>query len=391
MTDCLLTYARLPGRSGLHHIYFEGGAIAAITLASPAPEALPRVPQFDFEGDWLSLGGIDLQINGGLGLAFPDLHSDDHPNLDKIAAYLWDQGVDGFCPTLVTTSIQKIHQALAVIAASPLRHPQPHRAQILGVHLEGPCLNPSKRGAHPAAHLQPLSREMMASIIGDYGDLVKIVTLAPELDPSGDAIAFLTAQNIIVSLGHSLATASDAHQAFDQGATMVTHAFNAMPPLHHRDPGLLGAALTRATVRCGVIADGEHVCPLMLDLLLRMERDGVFLVSDALAPIGLPDGDYPWDDRTITVTHGTARLDAHTLAGTTLPLLAGVENLVRWGICEPGRAIALATEAPRRAIAQAGLTRGQTGPFLRWSRHPQTAALHWQRFTLPSNEPRPSR
>jgi N-acetylglucosamine-6-phosphate deacetylase len=384
MTDCVLTYARLPGRSGLHHVYFEGGAIATMMPASSDPESLPSVPQLDFDGDWLSLGGIDLQINGGLGLAFPDLQAGDQEHLDKIAAYLWNQGIDGFCPTIVTTSLPKIHQALAVLAASPLRHPQPHRAQILGVHLEGPCLNPTKRGAHPAAHLQPLNRDTMAQIVGDYGELIQIVTLAPELDPTGEAIAFLTEHNIIISLGHSLATAPEAHQAFSQGATMVTHAFNAMPPLHHRDPGLLGAALTRETVRCGVIADGEHVCPTMLDFLLRIERDGLFLVSDALAPMGLPDGEYPWDDRTITVTHGTARLNAATLAGTTLPLLAGVENLVRWGLCEPGRAIALATESPRRAIVQPGLRVGQSGPFLRWSRDAQTSALHWQRLDLPT-------
>jgi N-acetylglucosamine-6-phosphate deacetylase len=114
---------------------------------------------------------------------------------------------------------------------------------------------------------------------------------------------------------------------------MVTHAFNAMPSLHHRQPGLLGAAIINSDVYCGLIADGNHVCPMMLEIILKASNyeQGVFLVSDALAPIGLVEGVYPWDEREITVTQGTARLADGTLSGTTLPLLVGVQNLVKWG------------------------------------------------------------
>jgi N-acetylglucosamine-6-phosphate deacetylase len=187
-----------------------------------------------------------------------------------------------------------------------------------------------------------------------------------------------------VSLGHSQATAPQAQLAFEQGATMVTHAFNAMPGLHHREPGLLGAALVNSQVYCGLIADGQHVHPIMLELLLKASP-GIFLVSDALAPLGLPDGTYPWDTREIQVTHGTARLPNGTLAGTTLPLLVGAQNLVRWGICQPEQAIALAIEAPRRAIGLPGLAINQPAQLLRWHFDSDTSSLTWQRLLLPTS------
>lgn len=368
-----LINAQIPGFEGWQQVTIRQGMVAAIapmTASSPAP-----MPCLDLAGDWLSLGGIDLQINGALGLPFPELSPANCEKLDSIAAFLWQQGVDGFLPTIVTTSIENIQRSLATIAPvikSTPPTPAP-RAQILGVHLEGPCLNPQKRGAHPAEHLQPLTLETVQRILGDDGAIVKIITLAPELDPTGEVIPYLREIGITVSLGHSLATASQAQQAFHQGATMVTHAFNAMPPLHHREPGLLGAAITHPDVFCGLIADGQHVDPVMVDVLLRASDydRGVFLVSDALSPLGLPDGIYPWDTRQIEVKQGTARLPDGTLSGTTLPLLVGVQNLVKWGICDVERAIALATTAPRRAIGLPVDLLGQ----------PVTHLLRWHQTT----------
>ena len=188
----------------------------------------------------------------------------------------------------------------------------------------------------------------------------------------------------MVSLGHSLATASQAQAAFKQGASMITHAFNAMPSLHHRQPGLLGEAIVNPEVYCGAIADGNHVCPTMLKILLRASNfeQGIFLVSDALAPIGLSDGVYPWDSRKIEVVQGTARLEDGTLAGTTLPLLLGVKNLVQWGICGLGQAIAMATESPRKAIGLLSISSGQPAQFIRWHWDESRQSLTWQRLKL---------
>jgi len=155
---------------------------------------------------------------------------------------------------------------------------------------------------------------------------------------------------------------------------MITHAFNAMPPLHHREAGLLGAAILTKGVYCGLIADGVHVHPQMVDILIRLKGREIVLVSDALAPLGLPDGIYPWDDRTIEVKNHTARLADGTLSGTTLSLLDCVKNLVSWGICSPVEAIALATETPRLA-----LNLPQFPASLAWYWEEAAGLLTWQR------------
>jgi N-acetylglucosamine-6-phosphate deacetylase len=419
--------ARVPGYYGLQQIKVDQyGIIAAITAMDQAT----TVEVIDVAGDWVTLGGVDLQINGGLGLAFPDLSISNSDQLMAICQYLWQQGVDAFLPTIVTTSVEKIQRSLSIIAdlmipplikpglgrvCKPGDPPQPPLrrgenqvlvplfkgdlggsesdsvvcrraqegiAQILGVHLEGPFLNFQKRGAHPAEYLLPLTLENVKQVLGDYAHVVKVITLAPELDVTDEVIPYLHSLGITVSLGHSQATAIQAEKAFKLGAPMVTHAFNAMPSLHHREPGLLGAALINPNIYCGFIADGQHICPTMIQLLLSAGgyEKGLFLVSDALAPIGLADGVYPWDTRQIEVINGTARLADGTLSGTTLPLLVGVQNLVRWGVCGVETAISLATEAPRKAIGLAGISVGESAHLLRWSLEEETNNLSWQRL-----------
>ncbi|MEA5465500.1 N-acetylglucosamine-6-phosphate deacetylase [Leptothoe sp. PORK10 BA2] len=380
----ILLNVRLPHMPGLHCLEVVRNQLRSILpMAKVAANA---VQAFDLNGDWVSLGGVDLQINGALGLAFPDLS--DPVELQKTASFLWEQGIDAFTPTLVTADPEQIQRSLAVIQAYGAKgfNDQPHHATVLGAHLEGPFLNPMKGGAHPQEYVQPLSLDRVQALLGSYGDAVKIVTLAPEMEVAAEVIPWLRSHNIIVSLGHSLANVTEAQHAFAQGATMVTHAFNAMPGLHHRQPGLLGAALTHSQVFVGLIADGQHVCPTMLDLLLRINRGrfqdgtsgGLFLVSDALAPLGLPDGTYPWDSREIEVVKGTARLQDGTLSGTTFPLLEGAKNLVNWGLCTVDEAIMLATDVPRQAVGLPRLALGQTANLVRW--HVQGSSLSWQRL-----------
>jgi N-acetylglucosamine-6-phosphate deacetylase len=385
MIGQLIINAQLPGSQELHQIQINNqGIIEAIAPMSNSPIFSPSWEIFDVEGDCISLGGVDLQINGALGLAFPDLEAQHLPFLQKIAEFLWNQGIDAFVPTIVTTAIEKIQRSLSVIADFMQIQSEQNQAtaRVLGVHLEGPFLNPEKRGAHPEAYLLPVTINGIQKVLRNYAKIVKIITLAPELDSTGEVIPYLRSLGITVSLGHSQATASQAQQAFQQGASMVTHAFNAMPGLHHREPGLLGEAIINPYVSCGLIADGQHVCRTMMKLLLRASHyeQGVFLVSDALAPLGLPDGCYPWDQRQITVENGTARLPDGTLAGTTFPLLVGVENLVQWGLCYPVQAIALATEAPRYALGLSGLTPGQPASLLRWYWQESSSKLTWQRL-----------
>ncbi|MEH2273049.1 MAG: N-acetylglucosamine-6-phosphate deacetylase [Nostoc sp.] len=372
--------ARVPGYKDLQMLLVNQERIIEQILPMATVKADSRASVIDVAGDWISLGGIDLQINGALGLAFPDLTAENAHVLQKITKFLWDVGVDGFLPTLVTTSVEKIQRSLAVIA--DIIPSQQAGAKILGVHLEGPFLNYQKRGAHPAEYLLPLTIDEVKRVLGDYAHIVKVITLAPELDPTGEVIPYLHSLGITVSLGHSQATSAQAQLAFELGARMVTHAFNAMPPLHHREPGLLGAAITHSDVMCGFIADGEHVSPTMLQILLRAsyQEKGLFFVSDALSPLGLPDGVYPWDSRQIEVKNGTARLADGTLSGTTLPLLVGVQNLVKWGICDVETAILLATDAPRQAIGLPGIAKSQPANLLRWHWDEATKELTWQRL-----------
>jgi N-acetylglucosamine-6-phosphate deacetylase len=388
MKDCQIVNARIPNHPGLQDIAISGGKISKIAESG----AVTDLHSLDVGGDWISLGGVDLQINGALGLAFPDVQMSDLDKLTQICDFLWAQGVDEFLPTIVTTSIDNIHRSLAVFAEFML-HQSPHTARISGVHLEGPFLNLQKRGAHPQEYLLPLTIESITNILSKHAEIVRVITLAPELDPTGATIAYLRSLGIIVSLGHSQASFDQAWGAFAAGASMVTHAFNAMPGLHHREPGLLGSALTQDRVRCGFIADGQHVHPAMLEILLRAGRygKGLFLVSDALSPLGLPDGKYPWDDRQIEVIDGTARLPDGTLSGTTRSLLFGVQNLVKWGICDIGNAIDLATVAPRQALLNPeaenlnclDIYLGQTANLLRWNCDLENY-LTWQRLTIGS-------
>jgi len=350
-----------------------------IALVEPLPDGSQATGE-DWGGDWLSPAGVDLQINGGLGLAFPELTTADLPQLEGLLELLWRDGIEAICPTLVTCGVESLRQALAVLAEARARH-RPGRCQLLGAHLEGPFLEPTRRGAHPAQHLAAPSLAALLERIEGFDDDIDLVTLAPELDGSAEVIAALAERGIVVSLGHSAASETQAEEAFEHGVTMLTHAFNAMPGMHHRAPGPVAAAALRGDVAIGLIADGVHVAPTMAVLLQRLAPEQVVLVSDALAPYGLGEGQHRWDERLLIVQDGSCRLEDGTLAGVTLPLLEGVRRLAQW-TGEPGRAIAAATVLPRRVLGDdRSLPQLLLGTplieALRW--HAGAEGLVWQR------------
>ena len=347
----------------------------------------------DWGGDWLSPMGVDLQINGGLGLAFPELTDADLPRLEQLLERLWADGVEAICPTLVTCAVEPLRQALDVLAEARRRH-RPGRCRLLGAHLEGPFLAYERRGAHPAEHLAAPSLQALEQRIGGFRggpgwqepDDIALMTLAPELEGSAEVIHALRQRGVVVSLGHSAATEAQAQAGFEAGVGMLTHALNAMPDMHRRAPGPVAAALLRENVALGLIADGVHVAPTMAVLLQRLAPDRVVIVSDALAPYGLEDGVHRWDERELHVSGGSCRLADGTLAGVTLPLLEGAVRLARWS-GRPERAIAAATVLPRRVLGDGrslpelllGLPLNQT---LRWSQ--DSAGLGWQRSMFAS-------
>ena len=338
----------------------------------------------DWGGDWLSLAGVDLQINGGLGLAFPELTSEDLPRLEELLERLWRDGVEAICPTLVTCGVSSLRQALTVLAEARRRH-QPGQCRLLGAHLEGPFLAEPRRGAHPAHHLCAPSLEALEERIDGFSGGpdadIALMTLAPELEGAGAVIGALRRRNVVVSLGHSTATEVAAREAFTAGVAMVTHAFNAMGGLHHRAPGPVAAALLQDGVALGLIADGVHVAPSMAVLLQRLAPERVVVVSDALAPYGLGPGAHRWDERLLIVQDGSCRLENGTLAGVTLPLLEGVVRLAGWS-GRPAWAIAAATLTPRWVLGERRPLREQLigrplTELLRWT--PGSSGLSWTR------------
>ncbi|MCB4376622.1 MULTISPECIES: N-acetylglucosamine-6-phosphate deacetylase [unclassified Synechococcus] len=337
----------------------------------------------NWNGDWLSPRGVDLQLNGGLGLAFPELTPADVPRLEELLELLWRDGVEAIAPTLVTCGIAPLRQALAVLREAREHH-RPGRCRLLGAHLEGPFLAEARRGAHPREHLARPSLKALAERIGGFETEIALVTMAPELEGAAAVIQRLRELGINVALGHSAATAEQASAGFDQGVGMLTHAFNAMPGLHHRAPGPLGEACRRGGIAVGLIADGVHVHPTMALLLQRLAPEQTVLVSDALAPYGLADGEHRWDERVLVVENGTCRLEDGTLAGVTLPQLEGVKRLARWSDA-PSAAIWSATVAPRIAIQTSrscvdALLGRSIQDLLRWSIDQKT--LSWRNAQL---------
>ena len=332
-----------------------------------------------WSGDVLSPMGVDLQINGGFGLPFPELTEAALPQLLQLLDHLWRDGVEAISPTLVTCGVEPLRRALAVLRQARGAH-QPFRCRLLGAHLEGPFLADARRGAHPRQHLaSPTMAELKARISG-FEHEIALVTLAPELDGAAAVIEHLCGLGIRVALGHSAADATKANAAFDMGVSMLTHSFNAMPGLHHRNPGPIGVACQRGDIALGLIADGVHVDPTMAVLLQRLAGDQLVLVSDALAPYGLEDGVHHWDERALLVAGGTCRLEDGTLAGVTLPLLEGVKRLARWG-SDPIDAIHAATIAPRKVLTAETTFQLLGRPLdelLRWHWDSKTNELSWQ-------------
>jgi N-acetylglucosamine-6-phosphate deacetylase len=229
--------------------------------------------------------------------------------------------VTSFLPTTWTGPRDRTGAAVASVAEA-MRRPRAG-ARILGAHMEGPYLNPERAGAQDPSHMQPPEAGELERYL-DTG-IVRLMTVAPELHPG--VVDELRRRGITASAGHTDATYAQMVAAVERGVHHATHTFNAMRPLHHREPGTVGACLTLDALRCELIADGHHVAPAAMDVLLRARgRDAVILISDAVRPTGLPEGEHKLDDRTVELRGGAVRLPDGTLAGSVLTLDRGLRN-----------------------------------------------------------------
>ena len=285
-------------------------------------------------------GLVDLQVNGAHGVDI----TREPARLWEVAAVLPRYGVTSFLPTVISSSAEARSEAMAALAAG---RPEdvPAGAVPLGLHFEGPMIAASHRGAHPESCLAPPSFDVIEGWSREAG--VAMVTIAPELPGALEVISALVSRGVVVSIGHTAAT--DVSAAVEAGAACFTHLFNAMPPLHHRAPGPVGAALDGPLV-AGVLVDGHHLDPSVVRLAWRLLGPSRFLsVSDATAALGL-DGQTVLGDQDVTIAGGAVRLADGTLAGSASSLVDCLRELVRVTGCTIDEAVATATTTPARLM-----------------------------------------
>ncbi len=322
-------------------VVLDGERIAAVAHVGEiaCPEGAEIV---DASGLLLVPGFIDMQFNGGFGADF----TADPTAIWAVAAQLPRYGVTAFLPTIITSPLERMTRAQEVMLDAPA---DAYGAAALGLHLEGPFLNPRKKGAHNPIYL----RAPDLNAIGDWspGNGVRLVTLAPELPGALALVEALTARGVLVSAGHSMATYDEAMEGFAAGIRYGTHLFNAMPALTHREPALPGALLTDPRPTVGFIADGVHTHPSVINLVwsaLGSER--LNLVTDAMAALGMPKGKHILGDFDCWVDDTSARLHDGTLAGSILSLDTAVRNLIAFGGCTLAEALPTVTTTPARLL-----------------------------------------
>jgi N-acetylglucosamine-6-phosphate deacetylase len=346
----LTPFQRLEG----YDVIIDGGRITEVTpaAASPAEEVI------DAGGLLLVPGFLELQINGAFGQDF----TAGPESIWPVAARLPCFGVTSFLPTIITSPPGMVHSAQSV-----LRHGPPagfQGARPLGLHVEGPYLNPERKGAHREDYLRPPSLEECSAYSPEQG--VRLLTLAPELPGALDIIQELVRRGVVVSAGHSMATVEQARLAFAAGDSWGTHLFNAMAPLHQFEPGLVGAILAEQEWRFGLIADGIHVHPTLVSLVWKLSGPGrMTLVSDAMAALGMSPGVYRLGDmRQVVVDETSARLPDGVLAGSILSQDAALRNLMAFTGCELEEALTCLTTTPA-ALLGLSVEIGQVAPGFR--------------------------
>ncbi len=294
-------------------------------------------------------GYVDLQVNGFAGV---DVMSADRDDLVELSRALLRHGVTSWLPTLITADPARTERAVRRVAGLLDEWRPEHGARPLGVHLEGPFLHPVRLGTHPAEHRRDPSPELMERWLA--AGPVGAVTLAPELPGALPLIRDLTRRGVLVSLGHSDATAAQAHAGFDAGARTVTHLFNAMSPLAHRAPGLPGAALARPDVTVQLVVDGHHLAPDVVRLAWSAAAGRVVLVTDATAAAARPGGDHVLAGLPVSVRDGAVRNADGALAGSALTLDAAVRNACALGLARD-QVLTSVTEAPARLLGRGDL------------------------------------
>src|SRR5215213_6680519 len=309
-----------PGRMGW--LLANDGQIRSIGFGDvpqfPNGTSLQRL---DAQGKSLLPGFIDLHAHGAMGHEVMDASPS---GLEEMARFYASHGVTSFLATTWTAGREPILKALELV--EELQGPIQNGATLLGAHLEGPYLHPARCGAQDVRLIRRAEREEALQFL-DSG-VIRLLALAPEFDENLWLIDECVKRGITVSAAHTTASYEQMQRAVAHGVTQVTHCFNAMPGLGHREPGTVGAALTMPQILCELIADNIHVHPALQKILLDVKTpSGVILITDAIRAAGLPEGEYKLDERTVNIHEGAVRLPDGTLAGSILTMERALQNL----------------------------------------------------------------
>src|SRR5215203_1807823 len=296
-------------------------------------------------------GFVDLQVNGAFGVDV----ATESPRLPDLSEALLSTGTTSYLPTVISSPRGLYEEALPAIGTST-----GSGAEVLGVHLEGPFISLQKRGAHAAAHVARPDTAFLAHLL-DLGH-VRMITLAPELEDADRLISLAANRGLVVSAGHSDVAFEPAYNALDGQVAGVTHLFNAMSAMHHREPGLPGAAFAHPRAVCGLICDGLHVHPEMVGLAFRMlGPDRLCLVTDAIAAAGMEEGEYRLATRTVYVEGGVPKLGSGAIAGSVLTMREALKNILAFTGCTVPEAARMASTSPARLIGE-GRRKGRLAP-----------------------------
>ncbi len=356
MTSLLITNCRLPDardEASLRSVLVRDSSIERIADADSQLDA-DRV--IDAGGRLVTPGFIDVHIQGAGGADTLDATSE---ALQTISQTCVRFGVTSFLATTIYKPGQR-NDHLKLAAQYTGR--DLGGAQLLGVHLEGPFISPHKRGMIQPDCLGEASTAILADIYTLLGSTLKMMTVAPELPGSEEIIHTLVRHGAVASFGHSKATYDETLRGFDMGITHVTHTFNAMPSLHHRDPGPLAAVFEHPGVTCQVITDGIHIHPSVVRLTYKAVGPERFVtITDGIQALGLPDGRYVYNGMEYECRSGTPRYKDGTLIGTAVTLNELAARLIRFTQCPPAEAIRTITENPARVLGL-GRTKGRIAP-----------------------------
>ena len=298
----------------------------------------------DLNGAYVIPGLIDVHNHGNSNADFSD---GDDAGLEKMAAYLAQNGITSFAPASMTLPYETLAKAFAT--ARRLADRQPAGCAVLrGIQMEGPFFSEKKKGAQNGAYLKNPDFEAFRKLYDDCGGLVRIVDLASEL-PGAVEFTEQAKELCTVSIAHSDSDYEHAQAVFQAGATHLTHLFNAMPPIHHRKPGVIGAASECDNVQAELICDGIHVHPSSIRMGFKLFPDRIVLISDALRCCGMPDGEYELGGQAVYLKGKTCTLADGTLAGSVTNLFDCMRNAISYGI-DPAKAVRAATWNPACAI-----------------------------------------